>query len=367
MPVAAAAGADRRTGVHADITEEVRGSSDLLALATPTRLSAIAPRRRSASATGSRAPGDLPGHPPLLVVALVVARRRSPLVRVGSPCCWSAWCSLRSAARRRARHPGPVALGGGRVAAGAVAHGPVPAGVVHRPVRRPAPGGGAGEPVEQRPVGHRVLAVATAVLVLAFLVPPAPLHPGRRWPRRRSSPPRRCPRSAGRGRPRGPVPPEGTGQPGDGLAGAGRYVVQDGGWLVGPGPNGGTLREAPPTTTSPALDRDPAGRAPPRPDAGPAPADRRGPRPLAGRLGGGPGPDAAPPGQRLQGFLTDLLGRLPNAWPGSSCGARPRWRHPPSPTVACVPLGPVQGAWSATSCQPSWTEAGAARRTPPPR
>ena len=71
--------------VHADLTEEVRGSSDLLALATPSRLLAIAPEpavRLGDQFAGTRE--TYLGIPLLLVVALVAARRRSPVVRVGA-------------------------------------------------------------------------------------------------------------------------------------------------------------------------------------------------------------------------------------------------------------------------------------------
>ena len=81
--------------VHSDITEEVRGSSDLLAVVTPSRLSAIAPD--VAIRLGDRFVGTREtylGLPLLLVVvAVVLARRRSPLCGSASPCWWSAWCS----------------------------------------------------------------------------------------------------------------------------------------------------------------------------------------------------------------------------------------------------------------------------------
>ena len=71
--------------VHADVTEEVRGSSDLLALVTPSRLSAIAPE--AAIRLGDQFAGTMEtylGIPLLLVVALVATRRRSAVVGVGS-------------------------------------------------------------------------------------------------------------------------------------------------------------------------------------------------------------------------------------------------------------------------------------------
>lgn len=70
--------------VHGDITEEVRGSSDLLAFVTPSRVSAIAPEaavRLGDGFTGTKE--TYLGIPLLFVVAVVFARRRSPVVRVG--------------------------------------------------------------------------------------------------------------------------------------------------------------------------------------------------------------------------------------------------------------------------------------------
>ena len=250
--------------VHADIAEEVRGSSDL-ALATPTRLSAIAPE--AAIRLGDQFLGTKEtylGIPLLLVVALVVARRRSPLVRVGFAMLLV--CMVLSLGSRLRVGglvtPVPVALGGGRVVAGAVAHGPsrlalftaLFAGLLLAVAL---------ESLWSSGRWRQVLAVATAVLVLAFLVPPAPavraggghaavLHHlgGVRAP-------------AGRGRPRGPVPQKGrANQAMVWQAQAGMWFKMPGGYFVGPGPNGGTLREAPPTTTS-GPRPDPAGRAPP--------------------------------------------------------------------------------------------------------
>jgi hypothetical protein len=71
--------------VHSDITPEHRGSSDLLAVVTPNRLSAIAPA--AAIRLGDRFTGTREtylGVPMLLVaLAVLVARRRSLVVQAG--------------------------------------------------------------------------------------------------------------------------------------------------------------------------------------------------------------------------------------------------------------------------------------------
>ena len=139
--------------VHRDVTEEVRGASDLLAFVTPSRVSAIAPE--VAIRLGDQFAGTKEtylGIPLLILVAVVFARRRSPVVRIGF--AMLVVCMVLSLGSRL-RVGGlvtsrPAAVVGGRVAAGAVAHGAGPARVVHRPVRRSAPGGGGRGPVAGR-------------------------------------------------------------------------------------------------------------------------------------------------------------------------------------------------------------------------
>jgi hypothetical protein len=161
----------------------------------------------------------------------------------------------------------------------------------------------------------RGLAVATAVLVLAFLAPAAPL-------------------------PSEPVvatPPFFTGSavstlPRDGVAlvlpfpqrgranqamvwqaMAGMWFKMPGGYFVGPGPGGAALREAPATVTSRALDRIQRGGPPPELTA----ALRR---QIAGDFArwevGSVVLGPMPHRQVMAGFLTDLLGHPPTRLAG---------------------------------------------------
>ena len=91
------------------------------------------------------------------------------------------------------------------------------------------------------------------------------------------------------------------------------WFKMPGGYFVGPGPDGGTLREAPPTTTSRVLDRLRRGGRPPAL----TPALRRW---IAADLARwrvatvvlGPMPNR----RAMAGFLTDLLGRPPEQLAG---------------------------------------------------
>ena len=285
--------------VHADLTEEVRGSSDLLALATPSRLLAIAPE--AAVRLGDQFAGTREtylGIPLLLVVALVVARRRSPVVRVGAamlvvcmvlslgsrlrvgglvtlvPLPWAAVESLPVLWHMvPARLALFTALFAGLLLAVALDALWCGRGRAAGPGRRRRPGGArlpgsVGAPQSAPGGGHAGV-----------------LHQlgGGRAP-------------AGRGRPRGPVSPEGPGQPGHAVAGRGRHVVQDARWLLRrprPRRRHGARGAAEHHLAHPRP--DPAGRAPPRPDPATAPPDGPGLRQMACPFGG-PRPDAAPPG-----------------------------------------------------------------------
>jgi hypothetical protein len=319
--------------VHADLTEEVRGSSDLLALVTPSRPSAIAPEaavRLSDQFTGTME--TYLGIPLLLVVALVAARRRTPVVRVGA--AMLAVCIVLSLGSRLrvAGLATPVPLPWTLVESLPVLWHMVPArlalftalfaGLLLAVALEDLWGGG---------WRRRALAVAAAVLALAFLVPTAPL-------------------------PSAPVvatPPFFTGAavttlPRDGVAlvvpfpqkgrdnqamvwqaQAGMWFKMPGGYFVGPGPDGGTLREAPPTTTSRILDRIRRGGPPPA--LTPALRNRIAADLARWRVATvvlGPMPHR----RVMAGFLTDLLGRPPEHLAGVDL-----WRDP-----AVAPARPAQ-------------------------
>jgi hypothetical protein len=316
--------------VHADLTEEVRGSSDLLALVTPSRLSAIAPE--AAIRLGDQFIGAKEiylGIPLLLVVTLVATRRRTPVVRVASVMLLVGLV---------------LSLGSRLRVGGLVTPVPLPWTVVeslpvlwHMVPARLAlftalfAGLLLAVALEDLWTGgwrRRVLAVAAAVLALAFLVPSAPL-------------------------PSAPVvatPPFFTGAavttlPRDGVAlvvpfpqkgrdneamvwqaQAGMWFKMPGGYFVGPGPDGGTLRDAPPTTTSQILGRIRRGGRPP--ELTPAlrlriAADLARWRVASVVLG------PMPHRRAMAGFLTDLLGRAPERtagvelWAGATVAASP--------------------------------------------
>jgi hypothetical protein len=304
--------------LHADITEEARGSSDLLALVTPSRLSAVAPEvavRLGDQFAGTRE--TYLGLPLLLVVAVVVARRRTPVVRVAATMlAVSALLSLGS----RLRVGGlvsPVPLPWTVVESLPVLWHMVPS----RLALFSALFAGLLLAValddlwrDGRP-WRRAMAVATAVLVLAFLVPSARLQPAPVV----ATPPFFT-TGAVTTLPRDGValvvPFPQKGRANEAMlwqAEAGMWFKMPGGYFVGPGPDGGARREAPPTATSRVLAgirRD--GRPPPL-----TPALRRR---LAADLDRwrvasvvlGPMPHRA----AMARFLGDLLGRPPERLAG---------------------------------------------------
>jgi dolichyl-phosphate beta-glucosyltransferase len=94
---------------------------------------------------------------------------------------------------------------------------------------------------------------------------------------------------------------------------AGMWFKMPGGYFVGPGPDGGTLREAPPTTTSRVLDRIRREGRPP--DLTPALRRRIAADLARWRVASvvlGPMPHR----RAMAGFLTDLLGRPPELLAG---------------------------------------------------
>jgi hypothetical protein len=300
--------------VHSDITPEARGSSDLLAVITPNRLSAIAPE--AAIRLGDRFTGTKEAYlgVPILLVALavLVARRGSLVVRAGF--AMLAVCLL-------------LSLGARLRVGGRLTGVPLPWTAVER------------VPLVQNMVPSRLavftalfaglllavaldglwsgggwalrgLAVLTALVVLAVLAPPGPF----------------------RARPVVATPPFFTGGavralPRDGVAlvvpfprrgrtnvamvwqaQAGMWFKMPGGYFVGPDPGGGTRHDAPPTTTSVVLNRIQRGRRPP--ELTPA-LRRKISRDFASwRVASvvlGPMDNR----EAMRGFLSDLLGRPP--------------------------------------------------------
>jgi hypothetical protein len=304
--------------VHGDITEEVRGSSDLLAVVTPNRLLAIAPD--AAIRFGDRFVGTKEtylGIPLLLVVAVVLVRRRSPVVRIGFAMLLGCLVlSLGSRLRVGGDHT-LVRLPWTVVESLPLLRNMVPsrlavftalfAGLLLAvAVEDLWQGGG---------WWRRATAVATAVLVLAFLAPAAPLPS---WPVVATPP--FFTTSAVHRLPRDevalvvPFPRKGrANQAMVWQTEAGMRFKMPGGYFVGPDASGGALHEAPPTATSNALDHIQRGGRPP--DL--TPALRRQIAQDFARWGVrsvvlGPMPHR----RVMAGFLTDLLGRPPDRLAG---------------------------------------------------
>jgi hypothetical protein len=323
--------------VHSDITPEHRGSSDLLAVVTPNRLSAIAPE--AAIRLGDRFTGTNEtylGAPVLLAaLAVLVARRGSLVVRAGF--AMLAACLLLSlgATLRVGGRPTGVTLPWAAVESVPLVQNMVPsrlavftalfaglllAAAVDGLWRR---GGWA----------LRALAVLTALVALAALAPPEPF----------------------RARPVVATPPFFTGGavralPRDGVAlvvpfprrgranvamvwqaEAGMWFKMPGGYFVGPDPGGGTRHDAPPTTTSIVLERIQRGGRPP--ELTPA-LRRKITRDFAAWQVASVVLGPMDHREAMDGFLTELLGRPP-----ATSGGVAVW-----PDAAVAPAGRRQGA-----------------------
>ena len=300
--------------VHSDITPEARGSSDLLAVITPNRLSAIAPE--SAIRLGDRFTGTKEAYlgVPILLVALavLVARWGSLVVRAGF--AMLAVCLLLSlgARLRVGGRPTGVPLPWTAVEGVPLVQNMVPSRLaVFTALFAGLLLAAALDGLWYRGgLALRVLAVLTALVVLAVLAPPGPF----------------------RARPVVATPPFFTGGavralPRDGVAlvvpfprrgrtnmamvwqaQAGMWFKMPGGYFVGPDPGGGTRHDAPPTTTSVVLNRIQRGRRPP--ELTPA-LRRKISRDFASwRVASvvlGPMDNR----EAMRGFLSDLLGRPP--------------------------------------------------------
>jgi hypothetical protein len=300
--------------VHSDITPEARGSSDLLAVITPNRLSAIAPE--AAIRLGDRFTGTKDAYlgVPILLVALavLVARWGSLVVRAGF--AMLAVCLLLSlgARLRVGGRPTGVPLPWTAVEGVPLVQNMVPsrlavftalfAGLLLAAALDGLWSGGGW--------ALRGLAVLTALVVLAAL---APLEPFRAQPVAATPP--FFTGGAVRALPRDgvalvvPFPRRGrTNVAMVWQAQAGMWFKMPGGYFVGPDPGGGTRHDAPPTTTSVVLNRIQRGRRPP--DLTPA-LRRKISRDFASwRVASvvlGPMDNR----EAMRGFLSDLLGRPP--------------------------------------------------------
>jgi hypothetical protein len=291
----------------------VRGSSDLLAVVTPSRLSAIAPD--AAIQRGDRFAGSKEaylGIPLLLVVAALLVVHRSPVVGVGATMLVVSMVLSLGSRLRVGGHSTPVRLPWTAIESLPLLWNMVPARfalftamfaglLLAVAVDGLWWGGG---------WWRRSLAVATALVVLAFLAPAAPLRP---------SPVVATPpfftTSALTMLPRDevalvvPFPRKGrANQAMLWQTDAGMWFKMPGGYFVGQGADGAAVREAPPSTTSLALNRIERGGRPPRL----TPALRE---ELAGDFARwrvrsvvlGPMPHR----RVMAGFLSDLLGRAP--------------------------------------------------------
>jgi hypothetical protein len=298
--------------VGGDLTEEVRGSSDLLAVVTPSRLSAIAPG--AAVRLGDRFAGSKEaylGVPLLLVVAVLLVLQRTRLVGICAVMLLVCMVLSLGARLRVGGHPTPVVLPWAAIESLPLLRNMVPARFALFTALF------AGLLVAVALDGlwwaggwwRRALAVAVALVVLAFLVP-APLQ---------SIPVVATPRffttSAVAALPRDgvallvPFPQKGRANRAMlWQAEAGMWFKMPGGYFVAQGPDGAALREAPPSTTSRILIQlQRGGRAPEL-----TPALRR---ELAQDFARwrvrsvvlGPMPHR----QAMAGFLSDLLGRAP--------------------------------------------------------
>jgi hypothetical protein len=312
--------------VQADITPEVRGSSDLLALVTPNRGMAFDPP--AAEPLVERFTGSAEtylGVPLLLVVlAAAVALRYNAVVRVGSAVL--AVCLLLSlgARLRVAGHPTAVRLPWTLMEALPLLQNMVPARLALFTALF------AGLLLAAALEGlwragrwwRRALAVAVAVVVLAVLAPPGPFQ---------AKPVVATPpffaTAAVRGLPRDgvalvvPFPRRGrTNVAMVWQAEADMWFKMPGGYFVGPDPGGGARHDAPPTTTSVTLNRIQGGRRPP--ELTPALRQQMAEDFATWRVGS---VVLGPMANRnvMAGFLTELLGRRPE-----TVGGVEVWRDP---------------------------------------
>ena len=312
--------------VHGDLTEEVRGSSDLLAVVTPSRRLAIAPDaavRRGDQFAGSRE--AYLGIPLLLVVAALLVMHRSPVVGVGATMLVVSMVLSLGSRLRVGGHPTPVRLPWTAIESLPLLWNLVPArfalftalfaGLLLA-VAVDALWWGGGR-------WRRSLAVATALVVLAFLVPAAPLRP---------SPVVATPpfftTSALTRLPRDqvalvvPFPRKGrANQAMRWQADAGMWFKMPGGYFAGQGADGAAVREAPPSATSLALNRIERGGRPPR--LTPALREELARDFARWRVRSvvlGPMPHR----RVMAGFLSDLLGRAPERVAGVELWANAR-------------------------------------------
>jgi hypothetical protein len=299
--------------VHGDLTEEVRGSSDLLAVVTPSRRLAIAPDaavRRGDQFAGSRE--AYLGIPLLLVVAALLIVRRSPVVGVAATMLVVSMVLSLGSRLRVGGHPTPVRLPWTAIESLPLLWNMVPARfalftamfaglLLAVAVDGLWWGGGR---------LRRSLAVATALVVLAFLVPAAPLRPSEvvaTPPFFTTSALTRLPRD----RVALVVPFPRKGRANQAMrwqADAGMWFKMPGGYFAGQGADGAAVREAPPSTTSLALNRIERGGRPPR--LTPALREELARDFARWRVRSvvlGPMPNR----RAMAGFLADLLGRPP--------------------------------------------------------
>jgi hypothetical protein len=320
--------------VEADITPEARGSSDLLAVVTPSRLTAIAPE--AAIRLGDRFQGTKEtylGAPMLLVaVAVVVARRRSLAVRAGFAMLVICLLLSLGARLRIGGRPSGVALPWTALESLPLVQNMVPSRLAVFTALFAGLLLAAAVDGLWRLGGWawRALAVLTAAVVLAALVPPEPF---------RAPPVLATPAFFADGGVRA-LPRDGValvvpfprgGRRNEAMvwqAEAGMWFKMPGGYFVGPEPGGGTRHDAPPTTTSVILNRIQRGRRPPKltPELRRRiAADFATWRVASVVLGPMDHREA------MAGFLTDLLGRSP-----ATAGGVAVW-----PEAAVAPAAPA--------------------------
>jgi hypothetical protein len=303
-----------RARVQSDITPEVRGSSDLLAVVTPNRLSAIAPN--AAIRLGDRFRGSKEtylGIPMLLVaVAVVIARRRDAFVRVGFAMLVVCLLLSLGARLRIGGQPTDVVLPWAAMEALPLVQNMVPSRLALLTALFAGLLLAAALDGLWRRGGWlwRGLAVLTAVVVLAALAPPAPFRA-----REVVATPPYFSTAAVRALPRDGValvvPFPRRGRVNEAMvwqAEADLWFKMPGGYFVGPDRGGGTRHDAAPTTTSVILNRIHRGRRPP--ELTPALRRRIARNFATWRVDSvvlGPMDNR----EVMSGFLTELLGRPP--------------------------------------------------------